>query len=65
MKTSEIKEKNLRELKKVAGDKAENARKLRFDMAAKQSKNTRGVRNIRKDIARILTIIREKKTNEK
>lgn len=60
MKISDIKEKSKGELEKILGDKGEELRKSRFDMVSKQSKNTRLIRNLRKDIARILTLISQK-----
>lgn len=63
MKIKELREKNTGELNVLLSDKRENARKLRFDIATKQVKNNRELRNEKKDIARILTLIKEK--NEK
>jgi large subunit ribosomal protein L29 len=60
MKARELKEKGMPELEKMLAEKREKTRKLRFDIAAKQVKNTRELRNEKKDIARILTLIAEK-----
>ena len=60
MKIKELREKNIEELEKILLDKQEKVRKLRFDIAVKQVKNTRELRNEKKDIARILTLISEK-----
>lgn len=60
MKIKELREKNIEELKKMLLEKQEKLRKLRFDIAVKQVKNTRELRNEKKDIARILTLISEK-----
>jgi len=57
MKIKELKEKNPEELKKLLSEKREQIRKLRFNMASKQVKNTRECRNTRKDVAKILTLI--------
>ena len=57
MKTKDLKEKNKEELKKMLAEKRENVRKLRFDIASKQIKNNREIRNDKKDIARILTML--------
>jgi large subunit ribosomal protein L29 len=65
MKAKELKEKNAEELKKLLFEKQENVRKLRFDISAKQVKNTRDLRNDKRDIARILTLINENKSSEK
>lgn len=58
-KIKELREKNKNELEKLLVEKREQARKLRFDIASKQIKNSRGLRNTKKDIARILTLIGE------
>jgi large subunit ribosomal protein L29 len=61
MKIKEIREKNSEELKKLLAEKREDVRKLRFDIAAKQAKNNRKLRNDKKDIAKILTVLNAKK----
>lgn len=60
MKIKELQEKNIEELKKLLAEKRENTRKIRFDIATRQVKNTKELNNNKKDIARILTIIRKK-----
>jgi large subunit ribosomal protein L29 len=60
MKIKELREKNIEELKKMLQEKKEKVRKLRFDVAVKQVKNNRELRNEKKDIARILTLINGK-----
>lgn len=61
MKIKEIREKGVEELKKLLAEKRESVRKLRFDLAAKQTKNVREIRNNKKDVAKILTAIKEAK----
>jgi len=61
MKTQELREKNKEELAKILDEKRELTRRLRFDTVTKQVKNTRQLRNEKKDIARIITLIRENK----
>jgi ribosomal protein L29 len=61
MKIKEIREKNKEELKKLLNEKREAVRKSRFDVAAKQVKNIREMRNDKRDIAKILTILKETK----
>jgi large subunit ribosomal protein L29 len=60
MKPSEIrlktKEELLRDVKELRG----KLRDLNFDLSSGKVKNVREIRNIKKDIARILTIIKEK-----
>lgn len=60
MKTSELREKSAEELKKLLSETEESARKLRFDLATRQVKNTKELRNAKRQAARILTIINEK-----
>ncbi|HPN96715.1 MAG TPA: 50S ribosomal protein L29 [Candidatus Moranbacteria bacterium] len=60
MKIKELREKGIAELRKLLAEKRENTRKVRFDVASKQVKNNRELRNDKKDIARILTLINEK-----
>jgi large subunit ribosomal protein L29 len=61
MKTKELQDKGIEELKKLLMEKRESVRKIRFDIATKQVKNNRQLRNDKKDIAKILTLIREDK----
>lgn len=57
MKISEIREMKKEELKKFIDERRSEAVKLKFDIAAKQLKNHREYRNVRKDIARALTVL--------
>ena len=57
MKISEIKQKSQSELHRILAEKQEKLRQLRFDLASGKVKNVREIRQIKKDIARILTII--------
>ncbi len=58
MKIQELKQKSKIELQKLLQDLKEKLRQLRFDLAAGKVKNVREIRKIKKDIARILTILR-------
>ena len=58
MKTKELQQKSKSELQKILSDNREKLRQLRFDLAAGKVKNVREVRKIKKDIARILTLLR-------
>jgi len=58
MKTTELQQKSKSELQKILSDNREKLRQLRFDLAAGKVKNVREVRKIKKDIARILTLLR-------
>lgn len=60
MNAKELREKNIEELKKLLTEKREFVRKMRFDIVIKQSKNNRDLRQSKRDIARILTLIKEK-----
>lgn len=59
MKIKELREKGIEELKRLLAEKKETVRKARFDMATKQVKNSRQSRSDRKDIAKIMTLIKE------
>jgi len=56
MKTTELRQKSKSELEKLLQENREKLRQLRFDLAAGKVKNVREIREIKKDIARILTI---------
>lgn len=60
MKIKELKEKSTVELNKLLLDSAEKRRELNFKIANKQLKNVREVRDVRKTIARIATILKER-----
>ena len=55
-----------KELYKILSDKKEKLRQSKFDISAGKLKNVREVRETRKDIARVLTILtaRSKKINK-
>ncbi len=60
MKAEELKDKTIEELEKNLNEEKSKLSQLRFDVKARQTKNYREVRIIKKNIARILTIIKEK-----
>jgi len=60
MKTLELAQKSKSELQKLWQENKERLRQLSFDLVSGKVKNVREIRKIRKDIARILTILREK-----
>ena len=60
MKLEEIKEKTKEELDKMLKDERENLRKLRFNLASGKVKNVREIRKVKKDIARVLTLLNKK-----
>jgi len=59
VKIKEIREKNENELKKDLVELTNKLAKMRFDISAKQLKNHRNIRKTKKDIARILTLLRQ------
>lgn len=60
MKTKELREKSEKELKRFLAIEREKLRDLRFKVSQRQSKNLRAVRSVKRNIARLLTIIKEK-----
>lgn len=60
MKAKNIRELNKGELKKFIEDQKAKALQLRFDIVTKQIKNKREYRNVKRDVARALTILKEK-----
>jgi len=61
MKASELRQKSKSELQKILQDSRERLGQLRFDLASGKVKNVREIREIKKDIARILTLLRNTK----
>ena len=59
MKIQEFKQKSKSELQKDLVDSKERVRSLRFDLASGKVKNVREIRTLKKDIARILTLLTE------
>lgn len=60
MKIKELKQKSKDEMAKLLIESRELLRSLRFDLAAGKVKNIRQFRLIKKDIARILTLLSQK-----
>lgn len=54
--TQEIKKKSIKELESTLQQNREQLDQLRFDLASGKVKNVGGVRKLKKEIARILTI---------
>jgi len=61
MKISELRQKPKTELDKMFLELSEKIGKLNFDLVSGKVKNVREIRGIRKDIARVMTIMNEKK----
>jgi large subunit ribosomal protein L29 len=60
MKASEIRDLTLEELRQREEDISEELFNLRFQLATSQLENKMRVRQVRRDLARIKTIMREK-----
>jgi len=60
MKASEIRELTLEELRQREEDISEELFNLKFQLATAQLENKMRVRQVRRDLARIKTIMREK-----
>jgi len=63
MKIVELRKKTRTELEKLLLENQEKLRGLRFDLASGKLKNVREIRCIKKDIARILTLLKKDNTN--
>lgn len=61
MKASDVRAKSDDELKSQLGDLRKEAFNLRFQQASGQLENTARVRQVRRDIARIMTILGERR----
>jgi len=59
MKASEIREKTQPELQKELGDLKSELFKLRFQLATNQLENPMKLKDVKKSIARVQTIMRE------
>lgn len=60
MKPSEVREKSDVELSRLAAELEEEFFRLRFRLGAGQLKQTTNVRAVRRDLARVKTILRER-----
>ena len=61
MKTKEKKKKTREDLHKLISEKREAIRIFRFGSAGAKTKNVKEGRELKKDIARIMTVLSEKK----
>ncbi|MFH1451066.1 MAG: 50S ribosomal protein L29 [bacterium] len=59
MKSKDLKQKTVPELKTLLFESREKLRQLRFDLAGAKLKDVKTIGNTKKDIARIMTIIKE------
>ena len=60
MKASEIKDKSLEELKELETELEDTLFRAKFKNSANQLKNTAEIKTLRKDIARVKTVLRSK-----
>lgn len=65
MELKELRQKSIQELSVLLAKSREEMRGFRFSASAKQLKNIRLLRNVRRLIARILTIIKQKDAKAK
>ncbi|PIR97134.1 MAG: 50S ribosomal protein L29 [Candidatus Doudnabacteria bacterium CG10_big_fil_rev_8_21_14_0_10_41_10] len=61
LKTKELRTKKPDQLQKMLAERRERFRALRFDISSKQVKNHRQLRFLKREIARIMTILAESK----
>lgn len=59
MKIEELRQRPKEELQKILQENQEKLRQLRFDLSSGKVKNVREIRKIKKDIARILTLLKQ------
>ena len=60
MKPADLKQKTAAELQKMALEERTKLQQLRFDLPGGKVKNVREIRQIRRNIARILTVMKQK-----
>lgn len=60
MKIAEIRQKPKEELKNILKDNQEKLREIRFNLAAGKVKNVREIRQVKKEIAQIQTLLNQK-----
>jgi ribosomal protein L29 len=63
MKFSEIQSKPVKELRIMLAELREKQRELRFKISADQHKNVREIRDVKKTIAKIMTLLRREPRN--
>ena len=63
MKFSELQSKPVKELRLTLQELREKQRELRFKISADQHKNVREIRDVKKTIAKILTLLRREPRN--
>jgi large subunit ribosomal protein L29 len=61
MKVLELRKKDKKELEKMVQDSRKKLSELRFKFSSNKLKNVKEISNLRKEVARILTILKEAK----
>lgn len=64
MKTAELRDKNELELNQLLKDLKDELFNLRFQHAINQLENPMRINSVKKDIARVMTIIKEKQLSD-
>jgi large subunit ribosomal protein L29 len=64
MKAAEIREMSLEEMLRKEADSKQEWFNLRFQHGTSQLENTSKIKSVKRDIARIKTVIRQKKTQQ-
>ncbi len=64
MKAKEIRKKTEEDCLKTLAEKTKKLSEIRFASASSKAKNTKEASGLKKDVARIKTILKEKKENE-
>ena len=64
MRAPQLREQSVGELQKTLSDLEEQLFKLRFQKSTGQIENPVKIREVRKDIARVLTVINERRVQE-
>lgn len=64
MKTKEIREKKDEELKRILAEEREKVREYNFKLAQEELKNHRDRRKAKRNIAQILTVLKERELKE-
>lgn len=59
MKTKELRQKTKKELELLLATNRDKLQKLKFDLSNKKLKNTNELRSAKKEIATLLTLLRE------
>lgn len=63
MEFADLKNKSEKELREMLAEKRDELRELRFKTAEKQLKNVRAIRECKKSVARISTLLTTKKVS--